>query len=207
VLSAARRTSLLEWADDRDALIIEHDYDSELRLGGEAVGALQGLSPERVAHVGSFDVRLAPAIGLGWILSPSWLTGGLSYERGVTGGPPPALDQLALADFITRGELDRHLRRTRLELRARRRALLAALAGQLPRARPIGVAAGLFSAVELELPASGAAIAAAAAAAGIGLEAYDGPGLVLGLGAIAEPVLERAVAALTEVIDGYRSTD
>ena len=55
----------------------------------------------------------------------------------------PALEQLALADFITRGEFDRHLRRMRPVYRRRRDALLAALARRLPWLEPVGVSAGL----------------------------------------------------------------
>ena len=50
----------------------------------------------------------------------------------------PALDQLALADLLERGELDRHLRRMRPIYRGRRDALLAALARHLPELRPVG---------------------------------------------------------------------
>ena len=195
VLTAERRAALLEWADDVDALIVEDDYDSELRYDREAVGALQGLSPERVANVGSFSLRLAPGLRLGWILSPSWLTGGLTYERGVAGGAPPVLDQLALADFIVRGELDRHLRRSRLRYRARREALIAAVSEHLPRARAVGAPAGLFTAFELPLPASAAAVAAAAAADGVGVETYDG-GLVLGIGCLPEASIFDGVTRL-----------
>ena len=144
VLASDRRAALLEWAEDEDALIIEDDYDSELRLDRVSVGALQGLSPERICHLGSFSKRLAPGVRLGWILSPSWLTGALSYELALSDGGSPALDQLALADFIARGELDRHLRRMRLRYRARRDALLGALATALPGLRTTGVAAGVF---------------------------------------------------------------
>ena len=49
VMSSERRSALLEWAEDEDALIVEDDYDSELRYDRGAVGALQGLAPERVA--------------------------------------------------------------------------------------------------------------------------------------------------------------
>ena len=43
VLGARRRADLIEWAERGDRLIIEDDYDAE--LGGEPVGALQGLAP------------------------------------------------------------------------------------------------------------------------------------------------------------------
>ncbi len=127
VLSSERRAALLEWAEDQDALIVEDDYDSELRYDRLAVGALQGLAPERVCQIGSLSKRLAPGLRLGWILSPSWLSGALTYEKGVADGGSPALEQLALAELIARGELDRHVRRMRLHYRSRREALCTAL--------------------------------------------------------------------------------
>jgi GntR family transcriptional regulator/MocR family aminotransferase len=80
VLSSERRAGLLEWAEDEDALIIEDDYDSELRYDRDAVGALQGLAPERIAYIGSASKRLGPGLRLGWVLSPSWMSGALTYE-------------------------------------------------------------------------------------------------------------------------------
>ena len=53
MLASERRAALLEWAEERDGLIVEDDYDSELRYDRVAVGALQGLAPERVCHIGS----------------------------------------------------------------------------------------------------------------------------------------------------------
>ena len=132
VMASERRSALLEWAEDEDALIIEDDYDSELRYDRVPVGALQGLAPERVCHIGSASKRLAPGVRLGWLLSPSWLTGALTYEKALADGGAPAVEQLALADFIARGELERHLRRMRLRYRARREALVDALGRVAP---------------------------------------------------------------------------
>lgn len=102
VMSSERRTVLLEWAEDEDALIVEDDYDSELRYDRVPVGALQGLAPERVLQLGSLSKRLAPGVKIGWMLSPSWLSGALTYEQGLAGAAPGALEQLALADFLAR---------------------------------------------------------------------------------------------------------
>jgi GntR family transcriptional regulator/MocR family aminotransferase len=202
VLSAERRAALLEWAEDEDGLIVEDDYDSELRYDREAVGALQGLAPERVANIGSLALRLAPAVALGWVLSPSWLTGGLTYEQGISGGSPPALDQLALADFLARGELDRHLRRMRLLYRGRRQALVRALAELAPAVSVRGIAAGVFCWVDLGLPAemAGETLAAAAAARGVGIEVPEDGGLVLGFGHLTEPAIETGVGELAALL-------
>ena len=201
VLGPARRAALLEWAEDEDALIVEDDYDSELRYDRMAVGALQGLAPERVCQIGSLSLRLAPALRTGWILSPSWLTGALTYELGLSGGTPPALDQLALTDFLARGELDRHLRRMRSRYRSRREALVGALARWIPRAGVGGIPAGVFVLVSLP-EGDPSAIASAATLLGVAVQPVDwhSPALVLGYGNLTEPAIERGVALLAKAI-------
>src|SRR5260221_13586527 len=54
----------------------------------------------------------------------------------------PALDQLAFADFVARGELDRHLRRMRPIYHRRRDRLVEAPARHLPELAPLGAAGG-----------------------------------------------------------------
>jgi GntR family transcriptional regulator/MocR family aminotransferase len=202
VLGPERRAALLEWAEDEDALIVEDDYDSELRYDRVAVGALQGLAPERVCQIGSFSLRLAPAIRIGWMLCPSWLTGALTYELGVAGGTPPALDQLALADLLARGALDRHLRRMRGHYRGRQEALVAALARHLPGAVAEGIPAGTFSQVSLPGGVDAGAVVSAGAANGVGVQAVEGAprALVLGYANLAEPAIERGVAMLAQAV-------
>jgi GntR family transcriptional regulator/MocR family aminotransferase len=208
VLSPERRAALLAWAEDADGLIVEDDYDSELRYDRGAVGALQGLAPERVCMIGSLSARLAPALRLGWVLSPSWLTGALAYEKALADGSAPALDQLALADFIDRGELDRHLRRMRARYGARRAALLAALGG----AHVTGVAGGLFALALLPGGTDEQAVVTAAAAHGLSVEGLAGhrvgdgpPGLVLGYACLSEPALERGLAVLSNLVPRWTS--
>jgi GntR family transcriptional regulator/MocR family aminotransferase len=204
VMSSERRAALLAWADEVDGLIVEDDYDSELRYDRGPVGALQGLAPERVCHIGSAAKRLAPALRLGWVLSPSWLTGELTYEKGLADGGTSAGEQLALADFIARGELDRHLRRMRLHYRRRRDVALRTLAAAVPQARPGGVAAGLFAAVTLPPGVPEAALIRAAAIAGVAVDGLaptrssdPGPaGIILGYCNLAEPAIERGVQLL-----------
>jgi GntR family transcriptional regulator / MocR family aminotransferase len=203
VLAPERRAALLEWAEEGDALIVEDDYDSELRYDRVAVGALQGLAPERVCQIGSFGLRLAPGLRMGWILSPSWLTGALTYELGVAGGLPPTLDQLALCDFIVRGELDRHLRRMRAHYRSRRSALVDALQRHLPEVELRGIAAGTFVLASLPGPMDLHAFLGRAAERGVGVRPADSTGgveLALGYANLAEPAIERAIALLAQAL-------
>src|SRR5262249_30327910 len=143
VMSSERRAALLGWAEEIDGVIVEDDYDSEPRYDPGPLGALQGLAPERVCLIGSASKRLVPSLRLGWILSPSWLTGDLTFAKGIADGGTPLIDQLALADFIARGEFDRHLRRMRIRYRERHATAVAALPARLPRAQVTRIARGL----------------------------------------------------------------
>jgi GntR family transcriptional regulator/MocR family aminotransferase len=211
VLAPERRMALIEWAEE-ERLIIEDDYDSEYRYDRVAVGALQGLAPEQVAHIGSASKRLAPGMRLGWMLAPSWLTWELSVGKTIEDAGSDVLGQLALADFIERGELDRHIRRTRSRYERRREALLRALARWLPAAIPGHAHAGLFELVRLPEGVNEPALLRAAAERGVGVQglalhrfsAQGPPGVLLGYGNLSEPAIEQGVRLLGEACERVR---
>jgi GntR family transcriptional regulator/MocR family aminotransferase len=205
VLAPARRAALLAWARATDAIVVEDDYDAEYRYDRHPVGALQGLAPDHVVHVHSVSKTLAPALRLGWAALPPRLAPAVADEKRLSDLGSPVLEQLTLAAFLERGELDRHLRRTRPDYRRRRDALLRALAGL----EVEGIAAGLH--VMARLPAGRAedAVVAAAAAAGVAVDAVGPhvsaaprpPALLLGYTRLGEPALARAGAILRGSLD------
>ncbi len=208
VLAPERRAQLIEWAE-QERLIIEDDYDAEYRYDRIAVGALQGLAPEHVAYIGSASKRLAPGMRLGWLLMPSWLAWELTSAKAIGDGGSEVIGQLALCDFIARGELDRHVRRMRARYQRRRETLLEALARWLPRARVSSPgAAGLFELVELPAETDEPRLLRAAAARGVGMEGLswhrfcaDGPpGVLLGYGNLSEPAIEHGVRLIAEAL-------
>jgi GntR family transcriptional regulator/MocR family aminotransferase len=150
VLTGERRNALLAWLREHDAIAVEDDYDAEYRYDRAAVGALQGMDPERVVYAGSASKTLAPALRLGWMVVPPSLHSAVAEEKLIADHGTARIEQLAFADFLARGELDRHLRRMRVRYRRRRDAVVAALAEALPEARVTGIAAGLH--VTLTLP-------------------------------------------------------
>ena len=79
----------------------------------ERFGALQGLAPQHVIYTGSVSKALAPALRVGWLVAPERPTAAIVAARQADDLATPIVDQLALADFLERGDLDRHLRRTR----------------------------------------------------------------------------------------------
>ena len=169
-LSANRRVQLLEWARTADALVIEDDYDAELRYDRLPVGALQGLDPGHVIYGGTISKVLSPALRLGWIVVPPWLTDEVVRAKFREDFATEALGQLTLARFISSGALARHLRRVRPVYRGRRDSLLAALSAHLPAVRPGGEAAGLHLLLRLPAGLDPDLVSAAAAKHGIQLE-------------------------------------
>lgn len=208
VMSSERRAELIEWAERGERLIVEDDFDGELRYDRGGVGALQGLAPERVAYIGSASKRLVPGMRLGWMLAPSWLGWPLISVKAIEDRGSEAIGQLALNDFVARGELDRHVRRMRQRYQNRREALLSALDRRLPEARVEPGAAGLYELAELPDGVDEPGLVAAAAARGVGLEGLalhrfkpgGPPGLVLGFGGLPEPAIELAVGLVAEAL-------
>ncbi len=208
VLSSERRAALIEWAERGERLVVEDDFDAELRYERPGVGALQGLAPERVALIGSASKRLAPGMRLGWMLTPSWLGWPLISVKTIEDRGSEAIGQLALHDFIVRGELDRHLRRMRLRYQRRREALLEALARHLPEARVEEGAAGLYELAELAPEVDEPRLVAAAGSRGVGLEGLalhrfrpgGPPGLVLGFAGLPEAAIEKSLRLVGEAL-------
>jgi GntR family transcriptional regulator / MocR family aminotransferase len=207
VLAPARRAALLEWARRVDALILEDDYDAEFRYDRRPVGTVQGMDPRRVALLGSLSKTLAPALRLGWAVTPPRWTAALrAAETRMTG--PPVLDQLAFARFIQAGAYDRHLRSVRRRYRVRRDRLVQALGRQLPGCSISGVAAGLHLVVDLAPGTNAAGVVARAARRGVrvvSLSTYRAAAeqreaLVLGYGNLDDRAVEQAVQELVAAV-------
>jgi GntR family transcriptional regulator/MocR family aminotransferase len=142
VLSAARRTALVDWARE-GRLVIEDDYDAEYRYDRPPVGALQGIAPDRVAYVGSTSKTLAPGLRIGWMVLPPHLVSPITLAKGLADTGSSVMDQIAFAQLLTSGGYDRHLRQMRRRYVVRRNALLQALARYLPQVTVLGAAAGV----------------------------------------------------------------
>jgi GntR family transcriptional regulator/MocR family aminotransferase len=133
LLSLSRRLALLAWAAQQNAFIIEDDYDSEYRYGGRPVPALQGLDQNGcVIYVGTFSKVLFPSLRLGYLIAPLRLLETLARAKWLVDRQSPLIEQYALADFISEGHLERHIRRMRTLYERRRKALVDAFSEYLP---------------------------------------------------------------------------
>ncbi len=211
-MSAGRRADLIRWATEGNRWVIEDDYDGEFRYDRQPVGSLQGLDPDRVVYVGTTSKSVGPGLRLAWMVVPAELEpvlGRVTHMRaGVSG-----VDQLALADFIDRGSLDRHLRKMR-SLYQRRGAVIADRLGSgLPWLIVPSIRAGLHLTVTLTADApSEAMLLAESAERSIGLmglgmhwsESAVDPteGLVLGYSRPAEHAFLQSIDTLSGFLRG-----
>ena len=210
VLTPERRLALLAWAQERKATILEDDYDAEFRYDRQPVGSIQGLAPDLVAGMGSVSKALAPALRLGWIVSPPSLTKVIAREQaagrpGIPGARPAGARQADRVGYVTTG--------TSCCMRgayaARRHALIDALGRHAPAARLSGLAAGFHAVVRLPEAADEAEVIAAAGERSIGLHGMSRhrddkvsrpPELVLGFGELTESSIERGIAAIGDLL-------
>jgi GntR family transcriptional regulator/MocR family aminotransferase len=207
-LHPSRRRAVVEWAQRTGGYVLDDDYDGEFRYDRQPVGALQSLCPDRVAYLGSASKSLAQTLRLGWTVLPDELVDPVIDAAGGAQFYVDAINQLTMAEFITSGQYDRHIRRMRGRYRRRRDALVDALAGF-----DVGIS-GLAAGVNvlLTLPeGSEHEVLRRAGEAGIALQGLsrmrhpladiaDRDGIIVGFAAPAEHAFGRAVEALLAVL-------
>jgi GntR family transcriptional regulator/MocR family aminotransferase len=209
-LAPRRRARVIEWARDTGGVVIEDDYDGEFRYDRQPIGAVQALAPEHVVYAGSASKSLAPGVRLGWLVLPGHLIKDVAAARALADRQGSSLDQLTLAEFITSGAYDRHVRRSRLAYRRRRDRLVAALRRAAPQVRVTGIAAGLHALLELPPGQHEDGIIARAAGHGLAIgalgpycatERHDRAALVVGYGTPPDHAFSGAVARLCAILD------
>ncbi|MBZ5792242.1 PLP-dependent aminotransferase family protein [Burkholderia contaminans] len=217
LMSPRRRAALVEHARACGAWIIEDDYDSEFRHGGQPLPAIQGLHADApVCYLGTFSKTMFPALRLGFMVVPPVLVERFTRTlRELVHRGHPA-DQLAMAEFIDTGLFARHLRRMRTLYAERRSSLEAALARHLGTALSVRESpGGMHLSADLAMPLHDTDVARAAAAHGLLLQPLssyrvgDGRpynGFVLGYSGLNDATIEAATMQLAAVIDAQGRT-
>lgn len=209
-MPAQRRLALLRWAEERSALIIEDDYDGALRYEGQPLAALQGLDRSgHVIYLGTFSKVLFPALRLGYVVLPPALLPAFIQAKSIVDRGAPTLTQAAVADFITEGHFERHLRRLRATYGRRRTLLVRLLRAQLGAdIRFAAEPAGLHIMLYLDPGCDEASVVANAAATGVGvypgapyhLQENPPPSILLGFSGLSADEIESGIRLLAKVL-------
>jgi GntR family transcriptional regulator/MocR family aminotransferase len=210
VLSLPRRLELLTWAQQAGAMIIEDDYDSEYRYVDRPIPALQGLEQSNCAiYVGTFSKVLFPSLRIGYLVVPPSLVEVFTHAKWLADRQCPLLEQHVLADFISEGHLERHIRRMRILYDQRRRALVEALMLHLGQQVTIlGENAGIHLMVRLHTALSDEEVVHRAALFGVGLVPaqpyYLGVGrkgeFIFGYAELNESQIQEGICRLPQVL-------
>jgi len=160
-MTVTRRLELLDWAGRHDAVVVEDDYDSELRYVGAPLPALAALDRrgtpggERVVTLGSFSKTVTPDLGAGFMVLPDPLRDAVIGFRADVGRTLSGIVQRALAEYLAGGGLRRHTERMRRDYRRRRRIVGDALHG-IAGVRVHGMDGGLHAVIEWSGSGAGA---------------------------------------------------
>lgn len=207
-MSASRRVCLVERARAEGFLVIEDDYDGELRFDVAPLPLLAALAPDVVVHLGTTSKILTPTLGAGWMVAPPDVAAELLSYRDRTGTRPSPAGQRVFTEFARSGDLGRHLRRVRRELSERRQLLTSAL--RAAGVTVVGDDAGAHLVVPLESAADEQNRLAAAVERGILLDGLGrhfageptAHGVAIGYAGCSRGELEAALGALVEVLTG-----
>ncbi|AKA67635.1 PLP-dependent aminotransferase family protein [Clostridium scatologenes] len=114
IMSVKNRLQLLNWAQNNDGIIIEDDYDSEMRFSNKPIPALKSLDNfDRVIYLGTFSKIFIPSIRISFMVLPNWLLDLYLDKYKMNGQTTSKLEQIALARFMNKGYLQSHIRKAR----------------------------------------------------------------------------------------------
>jgi GntR family transcriptional regulator / MocR family aminotransferase len=210
ILSLPRRLNLVDWARRMDALVVEDDYDGEYRYEDQSLQSLQGLDTEgRVIYIGTFSRTVFSSLRIGYLIVPKTLISVFLSAKWLCDRHTATLEQETLAEFISSGLYERHLRRVRRRNAARRAALRDAIGKYLgDRVEVTGFGAGAHVALWPTARISESDVIARAASSGVavyGISPYflstpPRRGFMLGYSRMKENDIREGVRRLSQVL-------
>jgi GntR family transcriptional regulator / MocR family aminotransferase len=206
-MSLTRRLELIEWSRQHHAVLIEDDYDSEYRYSGPPLPSLQGLATGvAVIYIGTFSKVMFPSLRIGYVIAPLSLVARMRRAKWLADRHTPVPEQAALADFISEGHLERHIRRMRRIYGERRKTLVESLERHFgDRVQIRGDAAGMhllvrFEDAEIAEKAAGAKVQLISSASCYLTPAPRGE-FILGFSSIGERSIREGIRRLAEATD------
>lgn len=129
VMPIGKRYELLEWATKNESIIIEDDYDSELRYFGKPIPSLQGLDHhQRVVYLGSFSSTLFPSIKISYMVLPPHMAEIFDTFQGDYTQTCSKSEQLTLAIYMSKGLYQTNIKKLRTLYAQKLQAVLSIFA-------------------------------------------------------------------------------
>ncbi len=115
---ASKKNEYIRWAKQRNAIIIEDNYDSELTVSKKPEDALFSIAPEgMVIYLNTFSKTIASSIRAGYMVLSGELLELYNKKLCFYSCTVPAFEQYVIAELINNGDFERHINRIRRERR------------------------------------------------------------------------------------------
>lgn len=108
-----RKIEIINWAKENNCIIIEDDYNGELRYKTRPTPCIQSNGTECTVYIGSFSRILLPSVRISYMVLPKELLSDYNKVKDLYNQTTSKTEQLALAKYISDGKLEKHLRKTR----------------------------------------------------------------------------------------------
>jgi GntR family transcriptional regulator/MocR family aminotransferase len=108
-----RRLEIISWASKNKALIIEDDYNGELRYSTHPTPCVQNYDQVNTIYLGSFSKVLLPSVRISYMVLPEKYIAKYNKIKLLINQTASKAEQLALAKYINNGKIDIHLRKAR----------------------------------------------------------------------------------------------
>ncbi|WP_324823760.1 PLP-dependent aminotransferase family protein [Sinanaerobacter sp. ZZT-01] len=112
VMGVNKRLHLIQWAEEKDAYLIEDDYDSELRYNSKPIPSMQSLDYKgRVIYINTFSKAFVPSLRMSFMVLPQSLLKRYHKKFSKYNCTVSWIEQKAMQAFMQNGDWSRHLRK------------------------------------------------------------------------------------------------
>lgn len=169
IMPINKRIKLLNWSKENNTLIIEDDYDSELRYFGKPIPSLQGLNEgANVIYLGTFSKILLPSLRISYMIMPTNLLAQYREKMSHYNQTSSIIEQIALSLFMKEGLLEKQIRKLRKIYARKNQILMDAIKQHMKnRVKVRGKETGLHILLELQTDLPMQQIVARAAEIGV----------------------------------------
>lgn len=127
IIKLNRRIELIDWAKKYNGIIIEDDYNGELRYSTRPIPAMQCYGKDYVIYLGSFSKLLLPSVRISYMILPPSLIKQYTESVNRYNQTASKMEQLALSKYIRDGHLEKHLRRLRKNYKEKSQVLIKSI--------------------------------------------------------------------------------